>query len=260
MFLYQLCCGELLCPALLKKPVCKLATNVPWHACSARQPASKRPIPNRWRVASRWTWSAPPSANSPPRRLPGAANICRPSAHYVRKHAADAQQSAVSTTWIIASVAPKRASVAQLPALPWLADHPGNRSICRFSISGTAIGPVPLASFWLDSASVQAQTATAMATSAVMAMGQMHKGAAESYDTKAPVMMGTDGVQKMMRSGETDKDFETMMKPDVEWVAFRSTPTRNEPYRRLFEALRTGPAFALFASKREQVVRRSAPL
>ena len=119
---------------------------------------------------------------------------------------------------------------------------------------------MPLASFWLDSASVQAQTATAMATSAIMAMGQMHTRAAESYDMGAPVMMGTDGVQKMMMSGETDKDFETMMKPDVEWVAFRSTPTRNEPYRRLFEALRTVHVFALFASKREQVVRQSAPL
>ena len=68
-----------------------------------------------------------------------------------------------------------------------------------------------------------------MATSAIMAMGQMHKGAAESYDMRAPVLMGTDGVQKMMRSGETDKDFATMMKPDVQCVAFRSTPTRNGP-------------------------------
>ena len=69
-----------------------------------------------------------------------------------------------------------------------------------------------LAALWLASASVQAQTAPAMAPSASMPMGQMHKGKAGSADMKASMMMGMDGMQKMTMSGDTDKDFAMMMK------------------------------------------------
>ena len=71
---------------------------------------------------------------------------------------------------------------------------------------------IPLAALWLASASVQAQTAPAMAPSASMPMGQMPKGAAGSHDMKASMMMGMDGMQKMTMSGDTDKDFAMMMK------------------------------------------------
>ena len=71
---------------------------------------------------------------------------------------------------------------------------------------------VPLAALWLASAPAQAQTAAAMAPSASMPMGQMHKGAGGPHDMKASMMMGMDGIQKMPMSGDTDKDFATMMK------------------------------------------------
>ena len=69
-----------------------------------------------------------------------------------------------------------------------------------------------IAALCLASASVQAQTAPAMAPSASMPMGQMTKGAAGSHDMKASMMMGMDGMQKMTMSGDTDKDFAMMMK------------------------------------------------
>jgi hypothetical protein len=71
---------------------------------------------------------------------------------------------------------------------------------------------LPLAALWVASASAQAQTAPAMAPSASMPMGQMHKGAAGSHDMKASMMMGMDGMQKMPMSGDIDKDFAMMMK------------------------------------------------
>lgn len=71
---------------------------------------------------------------------------------------------------------------------------------------------VPLTALWLASAPAQAQTAPAMAPSASMPMGQMHKGAAGSHDMKASMMMGMDGMQKMTMTGDTDKDFAMMMK------------------------------------------------
>ena len=78
--------------------------------------------------------------------------------------------------------------------------------------TGKALYLVPLAALWLASASAQAQTAPAMAPSASMPMGQMHKGAAGSHDMKASMMMGMDGMQKMKMTGDTDKDFAMMMK------------------------------------------------
>ena len=77
---------------------------------------------------------------------------------------------------------------------------------------GKALCLVPLAALCLASASVQAQTAPAMAPSASMPMGQMNAGAAGSQDMKASMMMGMDGMQKMTMSGDTDKDFAMMMK------------------------------------------------
>ena len=73
---------------------------------------------------------------------------------------------------------------------------------------------VPLTALWLASvpAQAQAQTAPAMAPSASMPMGQMHKGAAGPHDMKASMMMGMDSMQKMPMSGDTDKDFAMMMK------------------------------------------------
>ncbi len=65
---------------------------------------------------------------------------------------------------------------------------------------------------WLASAPAHAQTSPAMAPSASMPMGQMHKGAAGPHDMKASMMMGMDGMQKMPMSGDTDKDFAMMMK------------------------------------------------
>ncbi len=77
---------------------------------------------------------------------------------------------------------------------------------------GRAICLAPMAALWLASASVQAQKAPAMAPSASMPMGQMHKGMAGPGDMKASMMKGMDGMQKMTMSGDTDKDFAMMMK------------------------------------------------
>jgi uncharacterized protein (DUF305 family) len=75
-----------------------------------------------------------------------------------------------------------------------------------------AVCLMPLTALCLVSAPAQAQTAPAMAPSASMPMGQMHKGAAGPHDMKAAMMMGMDGMQKMPMSGNTDKDFAMMMK------------------------------------------------
>ncbi len=71
---------------------------------------------------------------------------------------------------------------------------------------------VPLTALWLASTPAQAQTTPAMAPSASMPMGQMHKGTAGTHDMKASMMLGMDGMQKMPMSGDTDKDFAMMMK------------------------------------------------
>lgn len=70
----------------------------------------------------------------------------------------------------------------------------------------------PLMALWLASAPAQAQTAPAIAPSASMPMGQMHKGAAGPHDMKASMMMGMESMQQMPLSGDTDKDFAMMMK------------------------------------------------
>ena len=80
--------------------------------------------------------------------------------------------------------------------------HKSLKALCR----------VPLAALCLASAGALAQTAPATTPSASMPMGQMQKGAAGSKDMKAAMTMGMDGMQKMPMSGDTDKDFATMMK------------------------------------------------
>jgi len=77
---------------------------------------------------------------------------------------------------------------------------------------GQALFLFPIAALWFASAGVQAQTAPAIAPSASMPMGQMHKGASAPHDMKASMMMGMDGMQKMKMTGDTDKDFAMMMK------------------------------------------------
>ena len=78
--------------------------------------------------------------------------------------------------------------------------------------SRKALHLAPIAAIWLASTVAQAQTPPAMAPSASMPMGQMQKGMAGSQDMKASMMMGMEGMQKMSMSGDTDKDFATMMK------------------------------------------------
>ena len=70
----------------------------------------------------------------------------------------------------------------------------------------------PLAALFFVSAGAHAQTAPAKAPSASMPMGQMNKSAAGSKDMMGSMMMGMEGMQKMPMSGDTDKDFATMMK------------------------------------------------
>ena len=64
---------------------------------------------------------------------------------------------------------------------------------------------MPLVALWLAAVPAHAQTSPAMAPSASMPMGQMHKDAAGSRDMKASMMMGLDGMQKMTMSSDADK-------------------------------------------------------
>lgn len=70
---------------------------------------------------------------------------------------------------------------------------------------------VPLAVLSLVTAT-QAQGVRPMAASASMPMSGMHAGAAGSADMKMSMMGSMDSMQKMQMSGDTDKDFATMMK------------------------------------------------
>ena len=70
----------------------------------------------------------------------------------------------------------------------------------------------PLATLCLFVAGAHAQTAPAMKPSASMPMGQMNKGMAGASDMKGSMMMGMEGMQRMPMSGDTDKDFASMMK------------------------------------------------
>jgi hypothetical protein len=190
--------------------------NAPRHACDAPRPVFRKQTRKPWRAASRWIWNAPTFAGWLPRQWPGAVPTWWLFVRSAQTLAAAAQPSAANTRWRTASAAPKPAHVARMPVWPWLADD-------RFSLQENlmnltlpkqlkAICLVPLTALWLASAPAQAQSVPAMGSSANMPMGQMHKGAAGSRDMKASMMMGMDGMQKMMMSGDTDKDFAMMMK------------------------------------------------
>ena len=62
------------------------------------------------------------------------------------------------------------------------------------------------------SLTAQAQTSGAPSAHANMPHSQMHKGMMGSDDMKKSMMKGMDGMEKMPMSGDTDKDFATMMK------------------------------------------------
>jgi uncharacterized protein (DUF305 family) len=59
---------------------------------------------------------------------------------------------------------------------------------------------------------VQAQTTPTPSMPATMPHGQMHKGMMGSDDMKRSMMTGMDSMNKMVMSGDTDKDFAMMMK------------------------------------------------
>lgn len=75
-----------------------------------------------------------------------------------------------------------------------------------------ALRLVTVTAIWLLSASAQAQSSPPPNPSPNMPMGQMHKGATGANDMRASMMTGMDAMQKMPMSGDTDKDFATMMK------------------------------------------------
>lgn len=75
-----------------------------------------------------------------------------------------------------------------------------------------ALGLIASASFWLLSTTVQAQNAMPMAASASAPMAGMQSGTMGSPDMKQSMKAGMDGMQKMQSTGDTDKDFASMMK------------------------------------------------
>ena len=79
-------------------------------------------------------------------------------------------------------------------------------------LSLKALCLVPMAAISFASAMAQAQTAQPMAPRASMPHGDMKMGATASPDMKASMMMDMDAMQKAQMSGDTDKDFATMMK------------------------------------------------
>ena len=88
-------------------------------------------------------------------------------------------------------------------------------------INPTWLAPIMALCFF--SAGASAQTAPAMSPSASMPMQKggmpmqkgsmpMQPGSAGSNDMMAAMSKGMDGMQKMPMSGDTDKDFATLMK------------------------------------------------
>lgn len=75
-----------------------------------------------------------------------------------------------------------------------------------------ALGLIASASFWLVSTAAQAQSAMPMAASASAPMAGMQHGTMGSHDMKQSMKAGMDGMQKMQSTGDTDKDFASMMK------------------------------------------------
>jgi len=57
------------------------------------------------------------------------------------------------------------------------------------------------------SAAVAAQTAPAVPASGTIRMGNMQHGNGGPHDMKATMMMGMESMQRMLASGDVDKDF-----------------------------------------------------
>lgn len=75
-----------------------------------------------------------------------------------------------------------------------------------------AICLIPIAALWLAGTAAQAQTAMHMATSASAPKTGMQSSMMGSADMKQSMKAGMDSMHNMQSSGDTDKDFATMMK------------------------------------------------
>ena len=71
---------------------------------------------------------------------------------------------------------------------------------------------IPMTALWLAGTAVQAQTAMPMAASASAPKDGMHSSMMGSSDMKQSMKPGMDNMHNMQMSGDTDKDFATMMK------------------------------------------------
>lgn len=71
---------------------------------------------------------------------------------------------------------------------------------------------ISITALWLACSAVQGQTAKPMAGSASGPKAEMQDGMMGSPEMKRSMKAGMDGMQKMQTSGDTDKDFATMMK------------------------------------------------
>ena len=78
------------------------------------------------------------------------------------------------------------------------------------SIRALWLGPV--AALCLMSVGAQAQNAPPAGSSFGMPPGHMQQGPGASDDMKKSMMSGMEGMQNMPMSGDTDRDFATMMK------------------------------------------------
>ena len=76
------------------------------------------------------------------------------------------------------------------------------RALCR----------IPLTALWLACTSVSAQTGMPMAPAASAPKSGMQSSMMGSADMKQSMKAGMDNMQNVQTSGDTDKDFATMMK------------------------------------------------
>lgn len=75
-----------------------------------------------------------------------------------------------------------------------------------------AVRLIPVAALWLLTSLAQAQTAMPAAPSASAPMPAKHSNMMGSADMKQSMKAGMEGMQSMQSTGDTDKDFATMMK------------------------------------------------
>lgn len=71
---------------------------------------------------------------------------------------------------------------------------------------------IPVAALWLLTSIAQAQTDMPAAPSATAPMPAKHSDMMGSADMKQSMKAGMDAMQNMQSTGDTDKDFATMMK------------------------------------------------